>query len=109
MKPRFIALFRYLIAISLMLGLILPPQGSVSAAAILKIELITWNIVGLDSNNVTVGPNHFPVGARVCNKGDTAATNISSTFVWDSVDSFVNLRSGTLSNFTGTNAVSSLA
>src|SRR6266487_1681328 len=109
MKPRFIALFRYLIAISLMLGLILPQQGSVSAAAILKIEPITWNIVGLDSNNVTVGPNHFPVGARVCNKGDTAATNISSTFVWDSADSFVNLRSGTLSNFTGTNAVSSLA
>jgi LPXTG-site transpeptidase (sortase) family protein len=68
------------------------PQYTAGAAAILTITPITWNVVGLDSNNVNVGPNNFPVGARVCNSGDTAAANVSSTFVWDSTDTYINLR-----------------
>ncbi len=85
------------------------PQSTVSAAAVLTINPITWNIVGLDSNNVNVGPNNFPVGARVCNTGDAVAANVSSSFVWDSADPYINLRAGSLSSYTGANAVPSLA
>jgi LPXTG-site transpeptidase (sortase) family protein len=76
------------------------PQVTVSAAAVLTISPLTWNIIGLDSNNVNVGPNNFPVGARVCNTGDLTATNVVSSFVWDSADPYINLRPGSLSTFT---------
>jgi uncharacterized repeat protein (TIGR01451 family) len=72
------------------------------AAASLSISPLTWNVVGLDSNNVNVGPNHFPVGARVCNTGDAPATNVTSAFVWDSANALINLRPGTLSDFNAT-------
>jgi LPXTG-site transpeptidase (sortase) family protein len=73
------------------------PQSTASAAAILTISPLTWNIIGLDSNNVSVGPNNFPIGARVCNTGDAVATNLTSNFVWDSADPYINLRPGSLS------------
>jgi uncharacterized repeat protein (TIGR01451 family) len=60
-------------------------------AAALSITPITWNAIGLDSNNVNVGPNQYMVGARVTNTGDTAATNVAADFVWDSANAFVNL------------------
>ena len=41
----------------------LPLLGLGSAQA-QTIRPVTWNVVGLDSNNVKVGPNRFPVGAR---------------------------------------------
>jgi hypothetical protein len=44
---------------------------------------LTWNVIGLDSNNVNVGPNVFLVGARVCNVGDATATNVAATIVFD--------------------------
>jgi len=77
-------------------GLLFNPQHSVFAAPILSVNPITWNVVGLDSNNVNDGPSNFPVGVRVCNTGDTPATNVTATFVWDSVNTFINLRSGSL-------------
>ncbi|GGJ35230.1 GEVED domain-containing protein [Deinococcus roseus] len=46
----------------------------------LKITPITWDIIGLDSNNVNAGPNVFIVGARVCNIGAATATNVTATF-----------------------------
>src|SRR6185436_628072 len=70
---------------------------SAFAAAILTVTPLTWNVIGLDSNNVNVGPNDFPVGARVCNTGVEAATNVTATWNWDSANAFVNLRPGTLS------------
>lgn len=75
------------------------------AEAILTITPLTWNIVGLDSNNVNVGPNNFPVGARVCNSG-TDASNVEATFVWDdgldpyTGHAYINLRPGSLSSIT---------
>src|SRR5688572_19072706 len=81
------------------------PQSTASAAPILTITPLTWNIIGLDSNNVSVGPNNFPVGARVCNTGDAVATNVTSNFVWDSADPYINLRPGSLSSI----SVASLA
>jgi len=61
---------------------------------VLTITPITWGVVGLDSNKVTDGPNLFPVGARVCNTGGTAATNVHSTFEWDSVNPLIDFRVG---------------
>jgi LPXTG-site transpeptidase (sortase) family protein len=86
-----------LILVGALVASLFQPQSSASAAAILTITPLTWNIVGLDSNNVSVGPNNFPVGARVCNTGDATATNVTSSFVWDSVDPYINLRPGSLS------------
>ncbi|HRQ23337.1 MAG TPA: hypothetical protein PLF42_07930, partial [Anaerolineales bacterium] len=72
------------------------PFQSASAAANLTITPITWNVIGLDSNNVNTGPNNFPVGARVCNTGDAPATNVSANFVWDSTNALIDLRPGSL-------------
>ena len=61
------------------------------ARAQLSITPVSWNIIGLDSNNPATGPNKFPVGARVCNAGATALTNVTANFVWDSANANVNL------------------
>ncbi|HEX8407520.1 MAG TPA: hypothetical protein VF883_01560 [Thermoanaerobaculia bacterium] len=66
------------------------------ASAALTIEPITWNVIGLDSNDPATGPNRFPVGARVCS--DVATTNVDVDFVWDSANPFINLRTGSLSS-----------
>jgi uncharacterized repeat protein (TIGR01451 family) len=62
------------------------------AAANLTITPITWNILGLDSNNVNTGPNVFMVGARVCNTGADPATNVVVKFRKDGVNSYINLQ-----------------
>ena len=98
-------MFSLLMSIGLV-GSLMIPQGRVSAATALTVEVITWNIVGLDSNNVSVGPNQFPIGARVCNSGTTDATNVVVDFKWDDAnndytgDPYINLRSGSLSVIT---------
>ncbi|MEO8477005.1 MAG: hypothetical protein ABI572_08140, partial [Actinomycetota bacterium] len=67
------------------------PSAPASAAAALTITPITWNVVGLDSNNVNAGPNDFLAGARICNTGNVAATNVVAAFVWDSANANINL------------------
>lgn len=67
------------------------------AAAALTVTPITWDVIGLDSNDVNTGPNKFPVGVRVCTDANPA-TSVSATFVWDSSNSYIDLRSGTLGN-----------
>ena len=57
----------------------------------LSIAPISWNVIGLDSNNVSVGPNSFPVGVRVTNTGTTAAANVHADFTWDSANPLINL------------------
>ncbi|GEM_PF-2214491 len=57
----------------------------------LTIQPITWNVLGLDHNNVSTGPDIFLVGVRVRNTGDAAATNLQANFVWDSANSYLNL------------------
>jgi hypothetical protein len=91
-------LFSLVIALSA-LGPAAPAQP-VYAAAALSVTPLTWNIIGLDSNNVNVGPNHFPVGARVCNTGDAVATNVKSAFNWTSSDPYIALRPGTSADYT---------
>lgn len=65
--------------------------SAATVAPVLTITPITWNVIGLDSNNQTVGPNEFPVGVRVCNTGTAAATGVSTTFVWDSANANISL------------------
>jgi hypothetical protein len=86
------------------------PQYTVQADTTLSITPITWNVIGLDSNDVTTGPENFPVGARVCNTGAENATNVETHFVWDTpgADPYLNLRSGSLVEYVGANAVPTL-
>ncbi|MBI4884756.1 MAG: hypothetical protein HY826_11965, partial [Actinobacteria bacterium] len=63
----------------------------------LTVSPLTWNVIGLDSNTPATGPNRFPVGARVCNAGGAGvAANVSATFAWDSANSYIELRAGSL-------------
>ena len=74
---------------ALCLQLCMPGSRPIAhAATTLTITPITWNVVGLDSNNVTVGPNTYPVAARVCNSGSTPATNVVTTFNWDNTSAY---------------------
>ena len=54
------------------------------AAASLTIAPITWDVIGLDHNDPSTGPDTFPVGARVCNNGSSDATNLTVALAWDS-------------------------
>jgi uncharacterized repeat protein (TIGR01451 family) len=98
--------FRFVLFAAVLLGMLLRAPASAYAAASLTITPVTWNVVGLDSNNVNVGPSNFPVGARVCNTGDVIANNVIVDFVWDdglndfNGDPYINLRSGSYSTLT---------
>jgi LPXTG-site transpeptidase (sortase) family protein len=100
-RKAFLVLRLSLVAM-ILLSLGYEPQFSGTAAPSLTIAPITWNVVGLDSNDPTVGPNTFPVGARVCNEGSDPATNLTATFVFDDEenlftgDDYINLRDGSL-------------
>ncbi len=65
--------------------------GLQSAYAGLTVTPTTWNVVGLDSNRVTSGPDTFESGVRVCNTGGTAVSNLVGDFVWDTSNLFINL------------------
>lgn len=80
-----------IVALTLLSQLVLLPSSSVRAAANLTIKPISWNIIGLDGNKVTSGPDTFMVGARVCNTGDVAASNVIANLVWDSDNAYINL------------------
>ena len=88
-RPSYLHL-SFVVALSLVWLLSQPPRG-VAAAPVLSIVPITWNVLGLDSNDVSSGPDTFPVGARLCNTGDAPATSIASSFVWDSTNALLNL------------------
>ncbi|NMC46405.1 MAG: class F sortase [Chloroflexi bacterium] len=96
--------FKFFVALLFLLTILGPllNPGQVFAAAELSIVPITWNVVGLDSNNVLVGPNVFPVGARICNNGDSPATDLQSTFTWteSTNQTYIFLRPGTNDAYT---------
>jgi LPXTG-site transpeptidase (sortase) family protein len=80
-----------LLCAALILGaLLLPARTPTQAAPTLTITPITWNVIGLDNNDESKGPNRFLVGAKVCNTGDTA-TNLSVRFIWNSNNDYVSL------------------
>src|SRR5205085_9015441 len=91
---------RLLCGLTLLCGLILAAlllhrTAQAFAATSLTITPLTWNVVGLDSNNPASGPHLFPVGARVCSSVST--TNVAVNFVFDSANANINLRAGSLS------------
>lgn len=93
--------------IIVLVAAVLQPQSTAYAIASLTVTPITWNVVGLDSNNVNVGPNNFPVGARVCNTSTASETltNVIADFVWDdglASHPYINLRSGSQDPITAT-------
>ncbi|MEW6366983.1 MAG: hypothetical protein AB1714_20330 [Acidobacteriota bacterium] len=60
----------------------------------LSITPITWNVIGLDSNKVSDGPDRFLVAARVTNTGSSPAATASATFFWDSANTYIDLTNG---------------
>lgn len=78
--------------------LVLSVAAPLAAHAALTVTPLTWDIVGLDSNSPLTGPQHFPVGARVCS--DVATTSVVVNYVWESTNAFINLRPGSLSTIT---------
>lgn len=89
-------------SIVIILGIFFPLVAQ--ADVTLTVTPLTWNIIGLDSNSPATGPNHFPVGARICNTGDTDASDVVAEFAWDDLadlyagDFYINLRPGSLSS-----------
>ncbi|HEX7177262.1 MAG TPA: hypothetical protein VF240_18540 [Pyrinomonadaceae bacterium] len=73
-------------ALSLLFALL----GFQAAHASLSVTPVTWNVIGLDSNNVNSGPNTYLVGVLVCNTGGAAVTNLTGTLVWDSSNIYIN-------------------
>ncbi|HEY0994235.1 MAG TPA: cadherin-like domain-containing protein, partial [Kofleriaceae bacterium] len=59
----------------------------------LTVTPITWNMMGLDSNDVTKGPNVFPVGMRIANTGDVTATNLSAAFTFTTANANITVDS----------------
>ena len=66
--------------VAALLSIAAPAQAAVS----FNVKPISWDVIGLDSNNVSVGPNLYEVGARACNtSGTDTASTVRATLVWD--------------------------
>ncbi len=87
-----------------LLAMFLGVAGVQSAYAGLTITPVSWNVIGLDSNNVNIGPDTYQIGARVCNTGGSAVSNLVGTFVWDSSNAFVNVSGSNPVSFSSLNA-----
>src|SRR5258708_574783 len=87
LRNRLSTIFMRLFLMSLVLGV----WGVHRAYAGLTVTPTSWNVVGLDSNNTSTGPDTFEIGARVYNTGGTAVTNIVGDFVWDITNIYLNL------------------
>ncbi len=79
---------------ALLLGFLSP---ALSYAA-LTVTPLTWNVIGLDSNDPATGPQYFPVGARVCSSSNT--TNVVVDMLWDSANANIDFRAGSLNSLT---------
>jgi uncharacterized repeat protein (TIGR01451 family) len=81
------------------INFLLPPSALASAS--LSIEPLTWDFIGLDSNQPTTkGPDRFLIGARVCNLSTTeAAQNVTIRFVREgATNNFINISTTGLDN-----------
>jgi LPXTG-site transpeptidase (sortase) family protein len=80
-----------ILVLFLLIGFFGSAAPSTAASPDLEIIPITWNVVGLDANDVTQGPNTYSIGARICNNGDAAATNMTVVFDWNAPSPYINL------------------
>jgi Calx-beta domain-containing protein len=53
-----------------------------------------WDVVGLDSNDVSTGADTYPIGYRACNTGDAPATNVQGLLTWTSANQYIDLPTG---------------
>lgn len=83
------------LSLCLWMLLLLFGLGLQTARAQLTITPSSWNVIGLDSNNVNDGPDTFVVGARIHNLGSVAVVGIVGTFTWDSSNIYINLINAT--------------
>ena len=67
----------------------------------LTVDIVTWDVIGLDSNAVASGPNVFPLGVRVCNTSGAEITGVSTQLVWDTTNAYLSLV-GSTTNSLGT-------
>src|ERR1044071_7601757 len=83
-------------------ALLLCAFAAQTVSAQVTVTPVTWNVIGLDSNKWSqgVGPDTFQIGARACNVGSTAVSNVTGTFVWDSANPYINLAGSTLNPVT---------
>ncbi len=72
-------------------GALFTAAPAVAATDSLTITPIEWNVVGLDSNNVSVGPNQYSVGAQVCNITGVALTNVTVAWAWSTTNTYINI------------------
>lgn len=61
----------------------------------LTVTPITWDVIGLDSNDETVGPNQFPVGVRICATNGTE-TNVNAVLKWDTATAYIDYQPNSL-------------
>lgn len=101
-KFKFLISFKASISFWIFVCLFAFAGGVQSAYAGITITPVTWNVVGLDSNNVNAGPNIYPVGARVCNTGGSAISSVVSTFYWDTTNTYIDLEPGSPTSLTVT-------
>jgi uncharacterized repeat protein (TIGR01451 family) len=74
------------------LAVLLVCLGSAERAhAQLTVQSVTWDVIGLDSNDPSVGPDTFQSGVRACNTGGATLNNLVATHFWDSANIYVNL------------------
>jgi len=87
---RFLSLF---ICFTLVIfGFFNPPFISrVDASTTLTLEKGNWDVIGLDSNNVSVGPGQALIQVRVRNIGTETAYGVTATLIWTSSNSYINL------------------
>ena len=87
LSPHILNTFSRILLMAFLLGGV-----SISTAfAQITITPVTWNVIGLDSNRVTDGPDSFPIGVKVCNTSGAAINNLTISYIWDSSNIYVNL------------------
>jgi|GEM_PF-2724142 len=65
------------------LGVLITPQTAQASTTNLSTDIMSWNILGVDSNSPkTAGPHEFLVQVRVTNTGATDASNVFTNFSW---------------------------
>lgn len=74
------------------LGTLITPQAAHAASTSLSTQILSWNILGVDSNDpATVGPHQFLIQARITNTGAAPATAAHTTFAWGAGTSYLSL------------------
>ncbi|MBU7000319.1 MAG: DUF11 domain-containing protein [Theionarchaea archaeon] len=75
------------IAVACMLLQLLPATN----AGNLQLVKGSWDVMGLDHNNVNDGPNQYVIQIHITNSAGTIAHSVTSTLSWTSTNTYINL------------------